>query len=129
MQIETPADTIYPIFFSIVVYFIIGLNPSFVSFVLFTFILTLNVLAAQGVGLLVSALVMDVRQGQVIASIWILSSMLISGYYINPDNTPSFLMWLRALSFIRVSHHFLLNKGVQFCTPARFFFFFLLQYH
>lgn len=93
---------IYPTFFSVVIYFSIGLNPSFVSFILFVIILVLNVLTAQSVGLLISAVMMDVRQAQVLASIWILTSMLISGYYIDPDNTPSFVSPLRALSFIRV---------------------------
>lgn len=103
-MVETPADMIYPTVFAVVVYYIIGLNPSFRSFILFIVILVLNVLTAQSVGLFVSAVMMDVRQGQVLASIWILGSMLISGYYIDPDNVPEFVEPIRAISFIKVSH-------------------------
>lgn len=101
-QIETPADTIYPTIFALIAYFTIGLNPSFVSLLLFTIILVLNVLTAQSVGLFISAIVMDVRQAQVLGSVWILTSMLISGYYIDPDNVPSFVLPFRVLSFIKV---------------------------
>lgn len=93
---------IYPAFFGVVVYFTIGLNPSFGAFILFLVILVLNVLTAQSVGLLISAVMMDIRQAQIFGAIWILTSMLVSGYYIDPENTPSFVSPLRAISFIRV---------------------------
>lgn len=102
IQVELPADMMYPALYSIVVYFTIGLNPYFPSFLLFTIILVLNVLCAQSMGLLISAIVMDVRQAQVVASIYILSSMLLSGYYIDPENFPSFVSPLRNISFIKV---------------------------
>lgn len=94
---------LYPFVFSCVVYPMIGLNRNFGAFVLFSVILTLNILTAQGIGLFISAIFMDVRQGQVLGSVWILGSMLISGYYIDPENTPGFVKPLRAISFIKVS--------------------------
>lgn len=107
---------IYPFIFSCVVYPVVGFNSNFGSFVLFSVILTLNILTAQGVGLFISAIFMDVRQGQVLASIWILGSMLISGYYIDPENTPDFVKPIRSVSFIKVCiHHCMISfKLIQF---------------
>lgn len=102
-MVETPADMIYPTVFSLVTYFTIRLNPHISSFILFLVVLILDVLTAQSIGLLISALVMDVRKAQVIGSIWILSSMLVSGYYIDPENTPDFVKPFRQLSFLKVS--------------------------
>lgn len=99
---ETPVDMITPIFFSAIIYWTIGLNPNFVPFLLFTIILVLDVLVGQSIGLLVSALFMEVRQSQVLGSMWILSSMLISGYYIDPNNTPDVVKPLRYMSFLKV---------------------------
>lgn len=93
---------LYPTFYAIIVYFAIGLNPYFPSFILFNVVLILNVLCAQSMGLLISAIVMDVRKAQVVAAMYILSSMLLSGYYIDPDNFPSFVAPLRHISFIKV---------------------------
>ena len=101
---EIPADTVYPIVFSSIVYYSAGLNPDIRCFFLFMLILILSVLTAQGVGLLISAAVMDFRTGQVMATMWVLISMLISGYYINPNNTPSFITWLRNFSFIKYGY-------------------------
>lgn len=94
----------YPTFFSAVMYYAAGLNPYFPSFVLYTVTLVLNVLTAQGVGLLISALLMDVRKAQVFGTLTVLSSKLLSGYFVNPDNIPSFAEPLRYLSFIKYSY-------------------------
>ena len=97
---------VYPLIYTSIVYYAIGLNPYFPSFLLFLIILILTVLAAQSVGLFISAVMMDVRQAQVAASLTLLFSMLVSGYYVNPDNIPDFVRPLRYFSFIKVCSHF-----------------------
>ncbi|CDF34030.1 unnamed protein product [Chondrus crispus] len=130
-MIETPADTVYPLFFAAATYFIVGLNPFFLSFLLFTIVLVLNVLTAQSVGLFISAVVMDVRHAQIVGSIWVLTSMLTAGYYIDPDNVPPFVLPFRVLSFIKVRciqlYLFTARPNsliVYYQSPSKFFFFF-----
>ena len=112
---------LYPVLYSAGVYFVVGLNPSIQSFSLFTVILVTNVLAAQSIGLLVSTLLMNVREAQVLGTLWILGSMLTSGYHVDPDNTPSFVLPFRYLSFIKVRHYlryckFLESSKISFRT-------------
>lgn len=93
---------LYPTAFTFLVYFTVSLNLSARAFFVFLGILILTVLTAQSIGLLISAAVMNVKKAQVLASYWILSSMLASGYYIRPESIPKFLRPFRALSFIKV---------------------------
>lgn len=119
-MVETPADMIYPIIFSFVVYWIIGFKATFWAFLTFVVILILLVLAAHSIGLAVSAAVMDVRKGQVLSSVIILTSMLISGFYVNNENVPSFIRPFRYLSFIRYGYEALVRNEVAGVTyPCR----------
>lgn len=63
----------------------------------------LNVLVALSLGVVISAILVDVKEAQVLASVWILTSMLVGGYYINSENVPAFLRPFRYISFIKVS--------------------------
>jgi ABC-2 type transporter len=99
--VETPADCIYPIIFSLITYYAIGLNSDVGRFLLFTLILVLVVLASQSLGLALSALMLDIRQAQVVSSVVILGTMLISGFYVLEDNIPAPVRPLKALSFLR----------------------------
>lgn len=95
-------DMLTRIFFSLVTYWVIGLNPKFHAFLLFTIVLILNVLVRKSMSLLVSSLFMEVKQAQVLGSLSVLSSMLISGYSIDTNNTPAFVRPFRYLSFIKI---------------------------
>ncbi|CAN8076591.1 unnamed protein product [Agarophyton chilense] len=117
-MMETPVDMLTPIVFSSIVYWVVGLNPKISAFVLYIVVLVLDVLVAQSVGLLVSALFMDIKQAQVLASMWILSSMLISGYYIDPDNTPGIVQPFRYLSFIKYSYDAMVR--IEILPPRQF---------
>lgn len=110
---ETPLDIVSPFIFSLMVYWSTGLNPYFTTFLLFVIVMMLNVLVSQSVGLLLSAVFMDIRKAQLVASLWIISSMLVSGYHIDPDNTPQFAKPLRFLSFIKVRIVYRFNTEVQ----------------
>lgn len=119
--VETPADAVYPLLFSIFVYYIIGLNPRVSVFLAFCGIMVLQVLAAQSIGLFISAVIKDVKEAQVLGSVWVLMSMLVGGFYINSDNIPSFLRYLSWLSYLKYAYEALVKndmRGVSFeCVP------------
>lgn len=120
--VELPADTLYPLIFGCVVYWMTGLNTGFDRFIIFNIIMVCLTLTSQSLGLLLSAAVMDVRRAQVGATITILSCMLISGFYVPRENVPVFLRPFQALSYIKFAYNALVRNEVRGelypCVPA-----------
>jgi ABC-type transport system involved in multi-copper enzyme maturation permease subunit len=113
MVVETPADCIYPIVFAVITYYAIRLNEDFVRFLVFMLILVLVVLASQSMGLAISALLLDIRRAQVVTSVIILATMLISGFYVLEENVPTVVRPLKVLSFIRNGYIAMLKNEVM----------------
>lgn len=74
------------------------------AFFLYSLIIVLNVIAATSIGLFVSSVMMNARQAQVVCGVWVLISLVTSGYLLDPDNIPDYLQFVRYLSFMRVSY-------------------------
>jgi len=100
---EMPLNWISPSMFIIIVYWMTGLNDDPAVFFAFWFLLILNVELTSGLGMLVSAAQPDPKKALVIVSVLVLASMLLGGFYVNPDNLPSWLQWAQWLSFVRYS--------------------------
>jgi ABC-type multidrug transport system ATPase subunit len=98
---EIPVDIIYPVLFSVVVYWVNNLNPRFDRFVIFTIVFSLTTLVAQGFGLLFSAALLNAQYANTLALVWNLVSMLMAGYYVHTQNIPSFIRPFVYLSYIR----------------------------
>lgn len=98
-----PADMIYPLSSCLVLYYLVNMNPDIRAYILFNVITVLNVLIGQSIGLFASAVMMNVRQAQLLGSSWVLFSLMTSGYLIDPDNIPKPLQWVRYVNFLRVS--------------------------
>ncbi|RXH79369.1 hypothetical protein DVH24_040516 [Malus domestica] len=65
---------------------------------------------AQGIGLALGAILMDVKQGTTLASVTTLVFLLVGGYYI--QHMPPFIAWLKYISY---SHYcYKLLVGVQY---------------
>lgn len=58
----------------------------------------LIVLTSQSVGLLIGATVTNPQNGQTIATIYMLASMLVGGYYVR--GMPVWIQWMKYCSFI-----------------------------
>eukprot|EP00183_Erythrolobus_madagascarensis_P001359 CAMPEP_0185850942 /NCGR_PEP_ID=MMETSP1354-20130828/4874_1 /TAXON_ID=708628 /ORGANISM="Erythrolobus madagascarensis, Strain CCMP3276" /LENGTH=740 /DNA_ID=CAMNT_0028551673 /DNA_START=159 /DNA_END=2381 /DNA_ORIENTATION=+ len=121
-SVELPIELVYPLMYSTAVYWMAGLNPAFWRFVVFVIVLLTTVLAAQSMGLFVSALVMDIKRGQVILTCFMLGSMLVGGYYVNNSNIPDWLGWLKYVSFVQYSFTALFinefDDSVFACVPG-----------
>ena len=91
----------YPLISSIVVYWASGLRRDFGSFMLYLLSLMMTYLAGQSMGLAISAAVMDVQKGQVVATCTMLGSMLVGGYYVSKKNIPSWLTWIQYISSVQ----------------------------
>ena len=107
---DLPMELVLPTIFVTVTYWMGGLKPSLVTFVLTLLIILLNVLVSQGLGLALGAILMDVKQATTLASVTMLVFLLAGGYYI--QHIPPFIAWLKYISF---SHYcYKLLVGVQY---------------
>ena len=61
----------------------------------------------QSLGLLVSAVVMDLQKAMVVSVVMLLSFMLVGGFYVK--NLPSWLQWFQYLSYITYSFDAMLH--------------------
>ncbi|KAK8487023.1 hypothetical protein V6N13_096637 [Hibiscus sabdariffa] len=107
---DLPMELVLPTIFVTITYWMGGLKPSLVTFLLTLSIVLLNVLVSQGLGLAMGAVLMDVKQATTLASVTMLVFLLVGGYYIH--HMPAFIAWLKYISF---SHYcYKLLVGVQY---------------
>lgn len=90
-------ELVLPTVFVTVTYWMGGLNPSMITFLLTLLIVLLNVLVSQGLGLALGAILMEVKQATTLASVTMLVFLLVGGYYI--EHIPLFISWLKYVSF------------------------------
>lgn len=107
---DLPMELVLPTIFVTVTYWMGGLKPKFVTFILTLLIILLNVLVSQGLGLALGAILMDVKQATTLSSVLMLVFLLASGYYI--QHIPTFINWLKYISFSHYCYKLLL--GVQY---------------
>ncbi|XP_010262410.1 PREDICTED: ABC transporter G family member 21-like [Nelumbo nucifera] len=107
---DLPMELVLPTIFVAVTYWMGGLRPSPVNFMLTLLIILYNVLVSQGLGLALGAIVMEVKQATTLASVTMLVFLLAGGYYI--QHIPPFIAWLKYSSF---SHYcYKLLVGAQY---------------
>jgi len=94
---DLPMELVLPTIFVTISYWMGGLKPSLVTFVLTLLIMLFNVLVSQGIGLALGAILMDVKQATTLASVTMLVFLLAGGYYI--QQMPAFIAWLKYFSF------------------------------
>ena len=102
--VDLPVDLFYPLLFTLIWYWSVGLNPSLVSFLLHTLTVTLTVSVSFSVGIVLSAIFVNAKEAQVIGTTVILASMLFGGYYIPMSNLPKFLRYLTHISYIKFGY-------------------------
>ncbi|XP_051114344.1 ABC transporter G family member 22-like [Andrographis paniculata] len=94
---DLPLDLILPVIFLLVVYFMAGLRMDTAAFFLTISIVFLCIIAAQGLGLVIGATLMDLKKATTLASVTVMTFMLAGGYFVK--DVPVFISWLRYLSY------------------------------
>ena len=118
---DLPMELVLPTIFVTISYWMGGLKPSLVTFVLTILIMLFNVLVSQGIGLALGAILMDVKQATTLASVTMLVFLLAGGYYI--QQMPAFIAWLKYISFshycykLLVAVQYPINKVYE-CGPG-----------
>ncbi|XP_039052054.1 ABC transporter G family member 14-like [Hibiscus syriacus] len=107
---DLPLELGLPIAFFFIIYWMGGLKPDPVTFILSLLVVIYNVLVSQSLGLAIGAILMDVKQATTLASVTTLVFLIAGGYYV--QQIPAFIVWLKYLSYSYYCYKLLL--GVQY---------------
>lgn len=86
--------------FGCIIYWIVGLNPSAGAFFIFVCILIVEGLAAQGLGIAVSAGSRNEKVALALAPAVTVILILFGGFYVNEATIPVWLRWIKYLSHL-----------------------------
>ncbi|CAJ0905639.1 12236_t:CDS:10 [Entrophospora sp. SA101] len=114
---ELPLILLHPAAFVIMTYSATNLLPYADSFFAYLFAMLLTSITAQSFGYLFGAALLDIRKSISVSTIFVLTSMLLSGFYV--QNLPYGLEWSQYLSFSRYSYSLLML--IQFGTSRSYF--------
>ncbi|XP_077235610.1 ABC transporter G family member 22-like [Tasmannia lanceolata] len=113
---DLPLDLILPIFFLLVVYFMVGLKHSSSAFFLSMLTIFLSIISAQGLGLAIGAAFMDVKKATTLASVIVMTFMLAGGFFV--QSVPAFVLWIRYISFNYHTYRLLLKIQYSCSGPG-----------
>ncbi|KAJ0256356.1 ABC transporter G family member 25 [Hirschfeldia incana] len=89
-------ELVLPAAFLTLTYWMVGLRPGLVPFLLTLSVLLLYVLASQGLGLALGAAIMDAKKASTIVTVTMLAFVLTGGFYVN--KVPSGMVWMKYVS-------------------------------
>ncbi|MFS7989839.1 putative ABC transporter, AAA+ ATPase domain, ABC-2 type transporter [Helianthus anomalus] len=115
---DLPLDLFLPMLFLLVVYFMAGLRLTAESFFLTMVIVFLCIVAAQGLGLAIGAMLTDLKKATTLASVTVMAFMLAGGYFVKVVDVPIFIAWLRYLSFNYHTYRLLLKVQYETVSPV-----------
>lgn len=100
---KTSADllntVVMPALFATGVFFGAGFEFEWIRFTTYLLVFLMAIITAQSMGLLLSCAITDAATVQIVAPVLLLTLMLTGGFYVNPRNVPSWMIWLKYLSF------------------------------
>ncbi|RDX63901.1 ABC transporter G family member 14 [Mucuna pruriens] len=107
---DLPIELALPTAFVFIIYWMGGLKPHPVTFLLSLLVVLYSVLVSQSLGLAFGAILMEVKQATTLASVTTLVFLIAGGYYI--QQIPPFIEWLKYSSYSYYCYKLLV--GVQY---------------
>mmetsp|Transcript_4887 Transcript_4887/g.13109 ORF Transcript_4887/g.13109 Transcript_4887/m.13109 type:complete len:654 (-) Transcript_4887:39-2000(-) len=107
---EMPRALIQVLFFTTIIYWMIGLRADVAAFFIAFYIVLMSQLIAEGLTLCISTLLPDPQAAAAIVPLFIILSMLFGGFLIDSDTTPSWIAWVRWVSFVNYCFQGLMNN-------------------
>ncbi|CAK8540176.1 unnamed protein product [Lathyrus sativus] len=107
---DLPLELALPTAFVVILYWMGGLKPDLMTFILSLLVVLYSVVVSQSLGLAFGAILMDIKQATTLASVTTLVFLIAGGYYI--QQIPPFIVWLKFLSYSYYCYKLLL--GVQY---------------
>lgn len=101
---EMLISLVYPIVFSITLYWLVGLHSTVDKFFIFCFFMILCSTAATSLALMVSALARTTDMSVTVLPLMLEISRLFGGFFLSPANLPVYFSWLDALSYVKYAY-------------------------
>lgn len=122
---EIPLLLIVPFISNTILYFMVGFNDDVESWIMFVVVLILINLAGSAIGYFITCAVLDVRiANSAVQPLFLLPTMLFSGFFLNSSNIPVYFIWLEYISILKygfrgaINSIFGLNPIVFECDPG-----------
>nr|GMD75774.1 ABC transporter G family member 25 [Ipomoea batatas] len=93
---DLPMELILPTLFLTILYWMSGLKPDILAFVLTLLVVLGYVIVSQGLGLALGAIIMDAKQASTVVTVTMLAFVLTGGFYVH--KVPSCLAWIKYIS-------------------------------
>ncbi|XP_070548087.1 protein white-like [Ptychodera flava] len=99
--IEVPGSIVYPILSGSIVYWMAGLDPGGLKFLIFIGVVILVANAGSSFGLFLSVLTPNQTAKAITLAVFVLPVLTLGGFLINVRSIPVYLRWLEHLSWFR----------------------------
>ena len=120
--VTLPLELAPGIIYGTVLYFMTALREGLSHYLVYIGVMLLENFAGIGLGMCLSASFNSVEMAPQLAPAFVILFLMFSGFFLNENNVPVFLIWLRELSFIRYAFQALcVNEfaGAEFtCDPS-----------
>ena len=109
---ELPASVLMPTMMITIAYFSIGLNLNdWYQYPVAVVIAILTYNAFTGVGYMIGTAIHNQQIAVIMTPILVVPMMLFAGFFVNQDNIPSWLTWLRELTIFKYAYQaFMINE-------------------
>ena len=104
ISVELPLTLSFPILTSLITYWVVGLRPGLIHWIVFTVSLMMVSLAGFSFAMLVACIFNDVNVALALSIMIILPMMIMAGLFINVDTTPVYLSWLQWISPLKYAY-------------------------
>jgi len=119
---DSIGQIVAPIVFSVIVYFLIGLQMNAAKFFIFTIFMVMTSLSATSLALMVSTLAKTTDMSVTILPLILEITRLFGGFFLSPKNLPPYFAWLDALSYVKYAYTAIslneLNGLTLTCKPG-----------
>ena len=115
--VTLPLELAPGIIYGTALYFMTALREGFSYYLTYIGVMMLENFAGIGLGMCLSASFTNAEMAPQLAPAFVILFLMFSGFFLNEDNVPVFLIWFRELSFIRYAFQALcVNefKGAEF---------------
>jgi len=102
---ELPHTIFFPVLFSCIAYWMVGLNESVDRFFMFLLIVVSIAICGQSIGILIAVVTPSYDMAMPLTSMITTLLLMFAGFYKNLDTLPSFLAWIYWLSVVSNKHY------------------------
>jgi ABC-type polysaccharide/polyol phosphate export permease len=118
--VEFPFQTLFPIIFSAITYYAMGMDSDISKFIFFTLVLVVSNFLGTSFGFFVGTVFDNFSAAQAVTGLVINLPMMFNGVFANLNSFPSYLKWISYISVFRYQIECLAYNEFEGKTPSPF---------